>query len=42
MILTHRDYELLAENFPDLRHDPATRKIVGELSFCAAYDRAVG
>ena len=41
MILTHRDYELLAENFPDLRHDPATSKVVGELSFCAAYDREV-
>lgn len=41
MILTHRDHELLGENFPDLRHDPATQKIVGELSFCAAYDREV-
>lgn len=38
MILTHHDRELLAEYFPDLRHEPATRKIVGELSFCAAYD----
>ena len=42
MILTHRDYELLAENFPDLRHAPAAQKIVGELSFCAAYDQDVG
>lgn len=38
MILTHRDHELLADYFPDLRHDPATQKIVGELSYCAAYD----
>ena len=38
MILTHRDHELLAEHFPDLRHDPTTQKIVGELNFCAAYD----
>ena len=39
MMLTHSDYELLAEHFPDLRHDPATQRIGGELSFCAAYDR---
>ena len=41
MILTHRNYELLAENFPDLKHAPAISKVVGELNFCAAYDRNI-
>ena len=36
------DFEWMASNFPELKYLPKDRMIVGELRFCAAFDRDSG
>lgn len=38
MRITNSDLKRLESRFPNLRHEEASQKIVGELDFCAAYD----
>ena len=42
MNLRGTDLEWLASNFPELSYVPRDRSIVGELRFCAAFDRDSG
>ena len=42
MNLRDTDLEWLASNFPELAYSPGGRRIVGELRFCAAFDRESG
>ena len=42
MNLRDTDLEWLASNFPELVYVPRDRNILGELHFCAAFDRASG
>ncbi len=42
MMLRDTELEWLASNFPELTYVPGGRNIVGELRFCAAFDRQSG
>ena len=40
--VTDRDLDWLEEEFPNLYYEPNVQTIVGELDFCAAYDKTSG
>lgn len=42
MILKETDIEWLESRFPSLTYQPDNQKIVGELNFCACYDKSTG
>lgn len=39
MRLAESDIKWLKSSFPNLRHDAETKRIIGELDFCAAYNK---